>query len=103
MANNEKIIITIDDEDVFELIPYYLENRRNELGVLRDAIAQKNFEILRGFGHNMKGSGGGYGLDRISEIGGKLESDAMAQDLSAIEQGITDLGDYLDRVEVVCQ
>lgn len=98
---NEKIIIHIDDEDVFELIPVYLAGRRNELGVLRDAVAKKDFETLRGLGHKMKGSGGGFGLDRISEIGGNLESSAKAQDLSAIEQEIADLRDYLDRVEVV--
>jgi HPt (histidine-containing phosphotransfer) domain-containing protein len=97
---NEKIIIHIDDEDVLELIPVYLAGRRDELGVLQGAAAQKDFETLRGLGHKMKGSGGGFGLDRISEIGGNLESSAKAQDLSAIEQEIADLRDYLDRVEV---
>lgn len=98
---HEKIIILIDDEDVLELIPDYLLSCRNELDVLRDAAAQKDFEILRGLGHKMKGSGGGYGFDRITEIGGNLESSAKAQDLSAIELGIAELRDYLDRVEVV--
>lgn len=98
---NEKIIITIDDEDVLELIPVYLRGRRDELDVLRDAVAQKDFETLLGLGHKMKGSGGGFGLDRISEIGGNLESSAKEQDLPAIEQEIADLLDYLERVEVV--
>jgi HPt (histidine-containing phosphotransfer) domain-containing protein len=98
---NEKIIVHIDDEDVLELIPDYLEGRHNELGVLRDAVAQKDFETLRGLGHKMKGSGGSFGFDRITEIGGNLESSAKEQDMPAIEQGIADLQDYLNRVEVV--
>jgi HPt (histidine-containing phosphotransfer) domain-containing protein len=98
---NEKIIIQIDDEDILELIPDYLEIRRDEMSALRDAAAQKDFETLRGIGHKMKGSGGGYGLDRISEIGSKLESSAKEKDISVVEKEIADLQDYLDRVEVV--
>ncbi len=97
---NEKIIIRIDDEDVLELIPGYLTYGRNELGVLQDAVTRTDFETLRDLSHKMKGSGGGYGLDRITEIGSKLESSAKAQDLSAIELGIADLRDYLERVVV---
>lgn len=100
---NERIIIHIDDEDVFELIPDYLDSRRDELAVLRGAVAQSDFETLRGLGHKMKGSGGGFGLDRISEIGGNLESFAKSGDMAAIEQEIDGLNDFLSRVEVVCK
>jgi PAS domain S-box-containing protein len=96
-----KIIAHIDDEDVLELIPGYLAYCRNELDVLQNALVQKDFETLCDLSHKLKGSGGGYGLDRISDIGDKLESSAKAQDLSAIESGVADLRDYLERVEVV--
>jgi HPt (histidine-containing phosphotransfer) domain-containing protein len=98
---NEKIIVQIDDEDILELIPDYLINRRNELEVLQNAIAQNDFASLCSYGHKLKGSGGGYGFDRISEIGSNLESSAKAQNLPAIEQEVAELRDYLDRVEVV--
>ena len=100
--SKEKIIVHIDDEDIFELIPDYLESRRGELDILRDAVVKKDFEVLQSYGHKMKGSGGGYGFDRISEIGGKLESYAKAQDLLATAKEVDDLRDYLDRLEVVC-
>ena len=98
---HEKIIISIDDEYILELIPDYLADRRDEVKVLLDAVTQKDFETLQSLGHQMKGSGGGYGLDPITVIGGQLESAARAQDLPAIEQEIADLRDYLERVEVV--
>ena len=98
---NEKIIIQIEDEDILELIPGYMESRRNELDVLRDAITRTDFETLRGLGHKLKGSGGAYGFDRISEIGGNLEFSAKARDLPAIERQIADLQDFITRVEVV--
>jgi HPt (histidine-containing phosphotransfer) domain-containing protein len=98
---NEKIIIVIDDEDILEIIPDYLEMRRDEMGVLQAAFAQKDFDALRDHGHKLKGSGGSFGFDRISEIGGNLESASKSQDLPTIEQEIANLQDYLDRVEVV--
>jgi HPt (histidine-containing phosphotransfer) domain-containing protein len=98
---NEKIIIHIAVAEILQLIPIYLAKRREELGVLQDAVVKNDFEILQDLGHKMKGSGGSFGLDRISEIGGNMESSAKAQDLPAIEQEIAELMDYLDRVEVV--
>lgn len=97
---NEKIIVHIDDEDILELAPGYLASRRNELAVLRDAVATQDFDTLRNLAHKMKGSGGGFGFDRISEIGGNLESSAKAQDAPAIEREIAALQDYLNRVEI---
>lgn len=98
--HHEKIIIHIDDADVLELAPGYLSKRRNELDVLRDAAATGDFETLRSLGHQMKGSGGSFGFDRISQIGGNLETSAKAQDAQAIERQIADLQDYLNRVGI---
>ena len=98
---NEKIIVTIEDADVMELIPDYLESRFSDLGILQNTVQQQDFETVRSLGHKMKGSGGGYGLDRISVIGAKLESAAKAQDLTVIRQQIDDLADFLNRVEII--
>ena len=100
---NEKIIVLVDDEDILELIPDYLDTRREELPVLRNALAQDDFETLRGFGHKLKGSGGGYGLDRISEIGSNMETCAKAGDVTALAREIDGLADFLERVEVVAK
>ena len=96
-----EIIVQIEDQDVLELIPAYLESRRADLDALKNASQKMDFETVRGIGHKMKGSGGGYGFHPISEIGGKLEFAAKVQDLPGIEQQIADLLDYLNRVEVV--
>ena len=95
------IIVKIDDEDILEMIPDYLDNRRAELEALENAVNQKDFDTLRGLGHKMKGSGGGYGLDLITEIGGKLETAAKAHDLTGSAREIERLIDFLERVEVI--
>lgn len=97
---DEKIIVHIDDEDILELAPGYLANRRKDLATLRDTLARRDFEVLYALGHKMKGSGGGYGFERITGIGGDLESAAKAQDAQAVERVIAELQDYLNRVEI---
>jgi len=97
---DEKIIVHIDDEDILELAPGYLANRNKELAVLRDALARGDFDTLRNLGHKMKGSGGGFGFERITELGGNLESAAKMQDALSAERIIAELRDYLDRVEI---
>ena len=82
---HKKITVHIEDEDILELIPKYLDRLHCELGKLQDAIPTRDYETLRDIGHKIKGSGGGYGFDYISEIGRKLEGFAKAQDLSAVE------------------
>jgi len=96
-----KIVIQIDDEDILEIIPIYLKGRREELEILTEAAAQNDFATLREIGHKLKGSGGSFGFDRISEVGEKLESSAKAQDQPAVMQAIAELRDFLGRVAVV--
>ena len=49
----------------------------------------------------MKGDGGGYGFDHISEIGARLEHAAKQHDLPTIELYIVELEDFLNRVTVL--
>ena len=49
----------------------------------------------------MKGAGGGYGFDAITDIGQSLEQAAKAPDPDEIRKLAGELSTYLDRVEVV--
>ena len=97
---NEKIRVAIDP-DLEDLIPGFLENRKKDLDKIRAALSSGDMEDLRSIGHSLKGVGGGYGFDRISEIGAAIESSAKASDLGAIKPQVDDLADYLEHVEVV--
>jgi len=52
-------------------------------------------------GHQMKGSGTGYGFAAITEIGRSLESAAKQEASDGIRTQIAALTDYLNRVEIV--
>ena len=98
--STERIQVSIDP-DLEDLIPGFLENRSKDLDAMKEALSTGDFETLRSIGHSLKGVGGGYGFDRISEIGAEIESLAKLSDLEGITPQVEDLADYLGRLEVV--
>jgi HPt (histidine-containing phosphotransfer) domain-containing protein len=96
----EKTIIRVDPE-IAELIPGFLENRRKDIAAMLDAVQRGDFETVRVLGHSMKGAGGGYGLDAITEIGAALEQAAKQLNAAEIQNRVNELSCYLDRVEVI--
>ena len=93
-------IVVVVDRDLEDLIPGFLERRREDLDTLRNAAADRDIQTLRVTGHSMKGTGGGYGFDGLSEIGARIEAAAKAGDLDAMPEHLRALEDYLQRVEV---
>jgi hypothetical protein len=89
------------DPDLMDLIPVYLERRHADVVALEDALLLQDMERIRTMGHSMKGSGGGYGFDGISEIGLRLESAGAECDAAAARVGVDDLVEYLRNVEVL--
>ena len=96
----EKIVVTIDP-DLEDLVAGYLENRRKDVASLKTAQGKGDFETSRIPGHSMKGSGGGYGFDRITELGAALEQASKEQNAAALTALTDELSDYLARLEVV--
>lgn len=100
MGNPEKLIVVID-KDLADIVPGYLNNRQNDVVQIPQALAQENFHALQIIGHRMKGSGAGYGFDRISKIGLHLEEAAKARNVQKMESLANELDDYLDRIEII--
>jgi HPt (histidine-containing phosphotransfer) domain-containing protein len=96
----EKIVVQVD-ADLEDLIPGYLQNRRQDVDAILQALENQDFETIRVLGHTMKGTGGGYGFDAITEMGRDLEAAAKGKNAQAIRQGTATLLDYLQAVEVV--
>jgi CheY-like chemotaxis protein len=89
------------DASLKELIPAYLENRSKDVETLRRALENGDFSGIRNLAHKIKGSGGGYGFDRITTIGAAMEQAAAEADRGAIERAIADLHQYVEQVEIV--
>lgn len=97
---NNSLIVEIS-RDLEEIVPIFLGNRENDLRILRDALTRQDFGAIQAIGHRLKGDGGGYGFDRITEIGASMEQAAKRQDHSVIEQQVLQLEDFLRRVCVI--
>ena len=98
--STDRITVRIDP-DLEDIVPAFVANRINDLQTLRTALAKHDLETIRLLSHRMKGDGGGYGFDKISEIGNGMELAAARHDYPAIARHIAQLEDYLARVDVV--
>lgn len=97
--SSEKIIVYVD-EDIEDLVPGFLQNRQSDIDTMNCALTEDDFDTVRVLGHSMKGSGGGYGFDGITDIGMCLEEAAKEENAEAVRKWITELAEYLERVEV---
>ena len=98
-GSTERVIVHID-RDFEDIVPNFLANRRKDLHTLRHALNSADFSAIQMLGHRMKGDGGGYGFDRISEIGTAMELAAVRHDHAAAEKHIAELEDFLARLQV---
>jgi hypothetical protein len=93
----ERVVV---DSTLEDIVPGYLENRRRDVDVLRHAVERADFGAIRVLGHNMKGSGGGYGFATLTELGAAIEKAALASDPDAVLRHTDDLASYLGRLEI---
>ena len=100
MPNGKKIIIQVDS-DLEDLIPGFLENRHRDITSILDALRRNDYNSIAEAGHTMKGVGGGYGFDAITDIGGVIEQAAKHNDPVKIEHCLNELSSYLQRIEIV--
>ena len=95
-----KFVIHADPE-LAELIPGYLLHREEDVKALHAALFSGDYALIERLGHTMKGSGGGYGFNAISEIGERMEEAAHRKNPEEIQKELKKLEEYLAGVEVI--
>jgi signal transduction histidine kinase/DNA-binding response OmpR family regulator len=98
--HGEKVIAYVDP-DLKDIIPGYLERMSNDIKTILSALEKVNYETIRILGHSMKGSGGSYGFDAITDIGLHLEEAVKNKNSEDIKKWVSKLSDYITNVEVV--
>ena len=88
------------DEDLRDLIPEYLQSIAENVKVMRELLIEGNFEEIRKLGHNMKGTGSGYGFEPVTRLGHAIEMAALEKDTDALKGLVEELGNYLRRIEL---
>lgn len=81
------------DPDYAEILAIFVDSVHDQRQALRDALDRESFEELRTLAHQLKGAGGGYGFDGLSQhaaaleqacrLGGPLDVVAALEELTA--------------------
>ena len=80
-------------------IPAYLENCRQNVILMQAALDRADFEAVAILGHNLRGSGGSFGFQDITELGAGLEQTCEDTDLAGTRRLLGALSRYLDNLE----
>jgi HPt (histidine-containing phosphotransfer) domain-containing protein len=98
--SSAKILVRASKRVPREMVSQYLFKSRNNLPALKAALAGYEYEFARIYGHQMKGSGGAYGIKQLTEIGALIERAATDQNIDELGNQVAALEEYLGRVEV---
>ena len=82
-------------------IPRFFARMDEQIERLEAALAAGDFATAGRIGHNLKGTGGGFGFHAVSESGARMQGLAEAADAGGLAAEIGWLKDYLASVEVV--
>ncbi len=97
--NSDEIRLIID-KDLEELVPDYVSSIISDLKSILHLIGEGDFETVRTLAHRMKGSGGGYGIQQITDKGLIMENAAIEKKSQLIEQTAESLIEYLQTIEI---
>ncbi|WP_293900968.1 PAS domain S-box protein, partial [Phenylobacterium sp.] len=78
--------------------PAYLENCRLNVIAIVAALDCGDFQAVTILGHNLRGSGGGFGFQMITDIGAGLEQAADLSDSAVSRHWAGELSSYLDHL-----
>ena len=82
-------------------VPVFLHNARQNVIAMLVALDQGDFRTVEVWGHGMRGAGGMFGHQAITDIGAALEQAAESADADTSRKWVGDLSRYLDRVEII--
>jgi HPt (histidine-containing phosphotransfer) domain-containing protein len=100
-SKQKKKKIVIVDSELKDIIPGFLDDWKEEVRSMKEALRKGDYELIRSIGHNMKGTGGACGFDAITDMGRSLEEAAKAMDQERIGKTFDKLSSYLKQIEVV--
>jgi PAS domain S-box-containing protein len=79
-------------------VPAFLQNRRDDVVTMLDALTRGEFDTVMRLGHSMCGAGASFGFETIGEIGSALEQAARRADTKASRERVDELSTFLDNL-----
>ncbi len=97
--SNGDLLVYID-HDIFDLAEKYIVNSQTVVDQLRELINNRDFDAVKRVGHNFKGSGSGYGIETISELGNRIELLGEERNSEDLFEAVEKLEKYLKNVRI---
>jgi PAS domain S-box-containing protein len=85
------------DPEIAALVPQYLASKWRQMEEAQGCLLEHDLEPVRRFGHNLRGTGRGYGFPPLEKIGKELEAAASAREEARIAEQLERLRQFLDR------
>jgi len=83
------------------MVAAYVQRCLAALPAAKTALVGLDHNSLRVYGHRLKGSGGGYGIPRLTEFGAVIEAAARRGDTAELQNQFAEMEVYLSRLEVL--
>ncbi len=99
----EPIYSIFQDEDDFrELLEDFFTSANQRRTVLQESFASGQIGTIRVHAHQLKGAGGGYGFERLSDIASELEEACKRPEpnLNEVCRRLDKVVDYLSRIRI---
>jgi PAS domain S-box-containing protein len=94
-------VLAVVKANITDRIPAYLQNCRQSVIDIEDALDRVDFETVTILGHNMSGSGGMFGFQAITDIGAALQQAGESADTDASRKWVGELSSFLHSVETI--
>ncbi|MDO8281640.1 MAG: response regulator [Thermodesulfovibrionia bacterium] len=88
------------DPDLQDLIPDFLDSMKKEVEKIGAMLSKNDLNEIQRIGHSLKGTGGSYGFNEITDIGKEMEEAAKNSDKEAIIKLNSRLDNYLSTVKI---
>ncbi|HVB78551.1 MAG TPA: response regulator [Candidatus Binataceae bacterium] len=98
---SEQPIVVRIEQDLSDLVPGFLTRKREDARAILAAAERRDSEAIARLGHKMKGEGGSYGFDTITDLGREIEQAGKESDFEAARRLGINLMNFLERLEVV--
>ncbi len=91
-----------DEEDFRELLADFKQSAETRRGLLEESFRGGQVGTIRVHAHQLKGAGGGYGFEGLSELAAQLEEACKrpTPDLDEIGPLLDHVMDYLGRIRI---
>ncbi|CUS98457.1 Hpt domain-containing protein [Candidatus Kryptobacter tengchongensis] len=90
---------TSDDFNLKNLQKIFLSIAEKKAKQMMEAIELKNFDLVKLYAHQLKGSGGSYGFSRITEISSQIEQKCIQNSCDEVIKLVQELHNLIDKLK----